>query len=139
MRNRKYSQSSQSLSLRTSSGETLQVSGRRREKRRRKTKKKKKNASETNSFFFSFRTGFLEFKKKNIFFFFSFFVASADDSRIKKALKNALEEFNSDDSALETFASELLDELRKENWLLLTDPPSDKVSNEYTHTKASFH
>ena len=34
-----------------------------KEKEKNKTKTKK-NASETNSFFFSFRTGFLEFKKK---------------------------------------------------------------------------
>ena len=36
-----------------------------KEKEKNKNKNKK-NASETNSFFFSFRTGFLEFKKKHL-------------------------------------------------------------------------
>lgn len=50
------------------------------------------------------------------------------EERIKKALRSALLEFNSDESVLREFLSDLLDELRRENWLLLTDPQNESRS-----------
>ena len=56
--------------------------------------------------------------------------SAAGENKLKLALSDALAEFNSNQTAVSDLVVEVLEDLRRENWLLLTDPKSCKNEND---------